>query len=75
MMASAPRFCSEQLRLMENVSQHLRRIAELGRAAADAVANSNENLAREHDMQLENELGAKERSLGALRQHREEHGC
>jgi hypothetical protein len=61
--------------LTEKVQQHLIRIAELSRAAADAVASRNENLLRELDSLVEHELGAKERALGALRQHREEHGC
>ena len=38
-------------------------------------ANRNENLVSELDKLVENALGAKERALGALRQHRKEHGC
>ena len=67
--------CLEQQRLMEIVQQHLIRIADLSRATADAVGHRNENLVRELDRQIEREIGAKERALGALRQHREEHGC
>ena len=74
-MRDAPHFCPEQQRLMEKVQQHLIRMAELSRAAADATANRNENLVRELDKQVENELGAEERALGALQQHRGEHGC
>jgi hypothetical protein len=61
--------------LMDRVQTHLHRIADLSRATAEAVRNRNENLTRELDKQVENELGAKERALGALRQHRHEHGC
>jgi phage shock protein A len=75
MMPDAPRSCPERQRLMGKVQQHLIRIAELSHAAADALANGNENLVREVDSLVEHELGAKERALGALRQHREEHGC
>jgi phage shock protein A len=75
MMPDAPRSCPERQRLMGKVQQHLTRIAELSHAAADAVANGNENLVRDLDKLVENELGAKDRALGALRQHREGHGC
>jgi hypothetical protein len=75
MMTPAPRFCPEGQRLMERVQRHLISIAELSHAAAEAVAARNDNLVREIDDQVEHELGAKERALGALRQHREEHGC
>jgi hypothetical protein len=61
--------------LMDRVQQHLHRIAELSRDTAEAVRNRNENLTRELDKLVENEIGAKERALGAMRQHRDEHGC
>jgi hypothetical protein len=75
MMADAPHFCFEQVLLMGKVQQHLIRLAELSRATADAKSDRNDNLARELDHEVENELGAEERALGALRHHREEHGC
>jgi hypothetical protein len=67
--------CLKQQELIGRVQQHLCLIAELTRATADAVGSRNENLTRELDRQVEAEIGAKERALGALRQHREEHGC
>jgi hypothetical protein len=67
--------CRKQQSLIDCVQQHLLRIADLSRDTAEAVANRNENLTRELDSQVEKELGEKERALGALRQHREEHGC
>jgi hypothetical protein len=67
--------CQRQQELMEKVQYHLIRIADLSRATAEAVANQNENLVRELDKQVESELGSKERALGALREHRREHGC
>ena len=67
--------CKEQQELIETVQQHLLRIAELSRATADAVAHRNENMTRELDQETEQEIGKKERSLGALRQHRQDHGC
>lgn len=67
--------CAEQQRLIDTVQLHLIRIAELSRATADAVVNRNENLTQVLDTQVETELGKKERALGALRQHRRDHGC
>ncbi len=67
--------CPQQQKLIGEVQKHLIRIAELSRAAADAVANGNENLTRELDKQVEAEIGKKERARGRLRQHREDHGC
>jgi hypothetical protein len=72
---STPPPCKQQQELMEVVQQHLLRIAELSRATADAVANRNENMTRELDREVEEEIGRKERALGALRQHRHDHGC
>ncbi len=60
---------------MDKVQEHLMKIAELSKATALAVQNRNENLTRELDRQTEQELGAKERALGASRQHRADHGC
>jgi hypothetical protein len=67
--------CQRQRELIEQVHDHFIRISGLSRAAADALMNRHENVARELDKQLENELGAKERALGALNEHRLEHGC
>lgn len=67
--------CVEQQRLIEVVQQHLIRIAELSRATADAMASRNDDLIAELDRQVEREIGEKERALGALRQHRKDHGC
>ena len=73
--SSLPRPCRQQQQLIASVQQHLLRIAELSRATAEAVGNRNENLTRGLDKQVEAEVGKKERALGALRQHREEHRC
>jgi hypothetical protein len=67
--------CAEQQRLISEVQRHLHRISELSRATADAVESRNENLTRELDRAVEEEIGNKERALGALRQHRKDHGC
>jgi len=67
--------CAEQQRLIEEVQRHLVLIVELSRAISEAVASRNENLTYELDRQVEAELGRNERALGALRQHRLDHGC
>jgi hypothetical protein len=67
--------CREQQSLIDCVQSHLLRIADLSRDTAAAVASRNENLTRELDVLVEREIGAKERALGALRQHRKDHGC
>jgi hypothetical protein len=67
--------CPDQEKLMAVVQQHLLRIAELSHAISEALANRAENFAAELDKQLDLELGEKERAMGALHQHRQEHGC
>lgn len=67
--------CPRQQELIEEAQNHLLRLAEMARMQAKALESGNENFVMELDKQVENELGAKERSLGRLRQHREEHGC
>jgi hypothetical protein len=67
--------CLQQQKLMVEVQDHLIKISELTRAVAEALANGNENLAAELDKQVDLELGMKERGMGALHQHRKEHGC
>ena len=67
--------CRRQQELIDCVQQHLIRIADLSRATAEALQNGNDNLALELDQETEHELGKKERALGALREHRHEHGC
>ena len=67
--------CVQQQKLMSDVQDHLIQISELTRAIAEALANGNENFAAELDKQVDAELGKKERAMGALHQHRAEHGC
>jgi len=57
------------------VQQHLIHLADLSRAAAVALENGNHELAQHIDLEIELELGAKERGMGKLEAHREEHGC
>jgi len=67
--------CSRRGELTADVQMHLQNIASLARQAADMVANHDDNAWRVIDKQMENEFGAKERAMGALNEHRKEHGC
>lgn len=51
------------------------RISELTRSIADALTNGDEDSASELDKQVDLEFGRKERAMGALHEHRREHGC
>jgi hypothetical protein len=75
MVSRQPRPCLRQQKLLAAVQQHLTRLSALTSAAAEALVNGNENEAKKMDKQAEQELGAKERAMGALRRHRHEHGC
>jgi hypothetical protein len=74
-MARHQKPCPRQQELIEDVQRHLIRIPELTRDALEARANRNENLAAELDKQVDLELWLAERNMGALHQHRKEHGC
>ncbi len=67
--------CPRQKELIDKAQGHLLRISELTRDIAEAIANRAENLAAELDKQVDLELGLKERAMGALHEHRREHGC
>ena len=67
--------CPQQQTLIEAVQVHLSRIVALTQETSAAVANRDDKLTRDLDIRVEQEIGAKERALGALRQHRKEHGC
>jgi hypothetical protein len=74
-MSDQPSPCLQQQELIDKVQEHLMRISELTRATAEALRNGNENFAAELDKQVDLEFGRKERAMGALQQHRKEHGC
>jgi hypothetical protein len=67
--------CPRQQALIKKAQRHLLNISELTRKIAEAIANRNENTAAELDKQVDLELGLKERAMGALHEHRKEHGC
>ena len=67
--------CSRQEMLIAETQQHLMHLADLARQESAAIASRDENLILALDREIENTLGLKERSLGALHEHRNEHGC
>jgi hypothetical protein len=69
------RSCQRQQELIAETQSHLLRLSELSRAQAEALIHGSENLVMEIDQQIETTLGEKERALGALKEHRREHGC
>ena len=74
-MSEFPPPCLKQQQLIERVQTHLIRLGELARSATAAIAAGHENTLMELDRQIELEVGEKERAMGALREHRKEHGC
>ena len=74
-METSAAACSEQQKLMDEVIKHLRRIADLSRETVLALEKRDDDRVRDLDHQVEQEIGRKERALGRLRQHREDHGC
>jgi hypothetical protein len=67
--------CPQQQQLLNTVQEHLIRIAQLNCALTDALADSNVNLLRRLNMQVEKAWDENKRVFLALCQHREEHGC
>jgi hypothetical protein len=67
--------CEEQQRLAEIVQQTLATLAQLAHAEQRAVQSGDDQLIIAIDKQIESVMGEKERGMGALRQHRLEHGC
>jgi len=74
-MPEQPKPCVRQQELISDVQVHLQRIAELAHAEVDALASRNHNSWKAIDQQIELEIGEKERCIGALNEHRREHGC
>jgi hypothetical protein len=66
--------CDTCDQLFEEVEKHLFHISEVSREQAIALANNKMEYASRLDKELEHAMSAKERSLGALKQHLSEHG-
>jgi hypothetical protein len=67
--------CSRRQELIEEVQGHLIRLAELAREEAAVMGGQDQTRWLEVDKRIENTLGEKERAMGALNEHRKEHGC
>ena len=67
--------CARQQELIEQVQRHLIRLSELAREEVGIVGPQGRTKWLAIDQEIERELGEKERSLGALQEHRKEHGC
>lgn len=67
--------CPRQEELIAETQGHLMRLSELARREAAAIQSRDEQEILAIDKEIEATLGYKERSLGALYEHRDEHGC
>jgi hypothetical protein len=75
MQVTASAQCSRRDELMDETQQTLMKLAELARHQAEALRTGSDNLVMALDKEIETTLGDKERTLGALREHRKEHLC
>lgn len=67
--------CAELARLEESVRSVLQQLIELTAAQLEAFRTRDQPEFLRLDKELENTIGLKERRIGALRQHGQEHGC
>jgi len=67
--------CERQQELIAEVQRHLQRISELSKKEVGVIAKGIHSEWLALDKEIEAELGEKERSLGSLKEHQEEHGC
>ncbi len=67
--------CEVRVRLERLAQHHLLELAELARKEADVVESGDQQRILELDKNIEDALGRKERALGAINQHRADHGC
>lgn len=66
--------CSEKLLLMDVAQKVLSELAELMNVQRLKLSEPPDRML-EVDRLIENKMGEKERAMGALLQHRKEHGC
>ena len=67
--------CAELAKLEEGVRSVLQQLIELTAAQLQAFRTHDQPEFLRLDKELENMIGVKERRIGALRQHGQEHGC
>jgi hypothetical protein len=68
-----PTECEKCKRLFDEVEKHLSHMSELSKEQAAAVLRQDEPWIDRLDRELERTMGAKERSLGLLKDHWHEH--
>jgi hypothetical protein len=69
------RSCPLRDRLAADVDEVLQQIVNITSNLRTAFQNRDRSLFEHLDQQLELAIGQKERSIGALREHKKEHGC
>jgi hypothetical protein len=74
-MEEHPVQCPRQQELVAETQGYLMQLSELARREADAIQSRDEQEILAIDKEIEATLGNKERTLGALYEHRAEHGC
>jgi hypothetical protein len=67
--------CVVREQLENFVQGHLQQLAALAIEEVALVKTGDTKLILHIEKRIENEIGAKERALGALNEHRNEHGC
>jgi hypothetical protein len=67
--------CPEYARLQQDVTAVLEQLTALTAAQLEAFRANDHATFMRLDRELENVVGLKERTIGALRQHAQEHGC
>jgi hypothetical protein len=67
--------CVERSRLADEVDAILTSLVDLTGRQLEAFRNGDYAEFSRLDKKLEEAVGVKERSIGALRQHTQEHGC
>jgi hypothetical protein len=67
--------CAEFARLNAEVESLLDKLVALTTAQSKAYHDKNQEEFMRLDHELETTLGAKERAIGAIREHQREHGC
>ncbi len=67
--------CERRDELTNEVQFHLVRLTELAREEIKYLNRWEQRPMMDMDKQIEEALGAKERCLGALKEHRRQHGC
>jgi len=67
--------CQEKTDLIGRVQRVLSELVELLQHQREAVTAGAENTVTAIDQQIELKFGEKERAMGALQLHEQEHGC